>query len=231
MAKARFTLLELLIVIALIMMLAGLLLPALKSAKEQGNRIACANNIKQIYLGCMGYVDSYSDYMPVTDYSQWDNYSNFRLCWLTLINTYINGKTYDGGGANTARAFYCPAGQSQNLEYPAGRAITNYMYSDYLGFYDTTWGYPTYSQYGPHRLSKCPKPSAYAILIDGRAASCSKTFYEIATRSNASNYADIRHLKAINVLFADGHVGKDKILLHTDSEIQATYTWKTKWQP
>jgi prepilin-type N-terminal cleavage/methylation domain-containing protein len=45
-----FTLIELLIVIALIVLLASLLLPALSRAKEQARRAKCISNLKQISL-------------------------------------------------------------------------------------------------------------------------------------------------------------------------------------
>ena len=60
----RFTLIELLIVIAIIAVLAALLLPALNKARERGKSISCLSNQKQVGIQFMTYTDDFKGFYP-----------------------------------------------------------------------------------------------------------------------------------------------------------------------
>ena len=62
--KDLFTLIELLIVIAIIAILAGMLLPALNKARLMAKGTQCINNLKQISIAFSLYCDSYNETAP-----------------------------------------------------------------------------------------------------------------------------------------------------------------------
>ena len=63
-AERGFTLVELLVVMAVIAILAALLLPALGSAKANSKRIACISNLRQIGVAVRNYSTDYGGLIP-----------------------------------------------------------------------------------------------------------------------------------------------------------------------
>lgn len=62
--QAGFSLVELLVVVAVIGVLIGLLLPAVQQIRESGRRMSCQNNLKQIGLGMENFANVWKERFP-----------------------------------------------------------------------------------------------------------------------------------------------------------------------
>jgi prepilin-type N-terminal cleavage/methylation domain-containing protein/prepilin-type processing-associated H-X9-DG protein len=62
--RHAFSLIELLVSIAVIALLLGVMLPALSRAREAGRRSVCASNARQLVIASHAYADDHRDFMP-----------------------------------------------------------------------------------------------------------------------------------------------------------------------
>jgi len=120
-----FTLVELLLVIAIIALLAALLLPVLSRTKAQSQSASCKNRLRQIGLSLAMYVSDHHRYPPMwgDDTGPFQTWSD-RLYPYTLLNW-------------TNRAWHCPAYTAKDgltkLVMPRKEPIvlTSYAYNAY----------------------------------------------------------------------------------------------------
>ena len=178
----NFTLVELLVVIAVIAILASMLLPALQKARENTKKIQCVNQLKQLSVAFSSYANDYNDWLPR---------STTPTRWINAIESYVglSGVLYTN--ENRCGILKCPSWQRTSLYNNPG---LSYCINYHIA------GVPYHK-----KLSRISQPSTILLLGDSTTASTDAS-RNYAYDGSATYRFLARHLKYINVLYCDGHV-------------------------
>ena len=181
--RQAFTLIELLIVIAIIAIIAAILFPAFAKVRENARRAACLSNLKQIGFGCALYEGDNQDLLPQTAHqgASWIGrlapygVTNVYRCPVDTnrirltsyaINDFLTPHPYGAPEIDFTKLTSLPA-PSETLHLAEARE--NFAGSDHFHFADTPGG-------------------------------------SFTTNAFVADVAVTRHRGSANYLFADGHV-------------------------
>ena len=218
-AKTRnFTLIELLIVVAIIAILAAMLLPALNAARTKAKSIACLNNLKQAGQIAQFYINDNDSWAfgPLAGaiYSPAGNANYQAYGTLLYRHGYIPGKYLATGGYHVARYMTCPTVKEQSgtrLILQDGLVNSLYTYGIAQYAYDSSGKTIVY----PDKTFKTSqpaysRPSNFPYFMDsanGTASAAPFPWYTWDCRNTNNAKPAGVHAKLCNIAFFDGHAG------------------------
>ena len=148
-----YTLVELMVVIAIIGVLASLLVPAIQASRERARQAQCANRLKQLSTAMLnrvtsshhakfpGYIERLrldqpapTNLLPDPYFKDWDN-QTIQASWAAMLLPYLDsqaladqmrsGKSFDYENPPEVETFVCPSNISANTERGALTYIAN----------------------------------------------------------------------------------------------------------
>ncbi len=209
-AARCFTLVELLVVVAVIALLLAILVPSYTDAREQAKGVVCLSNQRQIGLAIQAYTNDYEGRFPVAQYPDFEHLA--LVAWDTITYAADPQRAqpgliwqYSPGGV---RVQQCPAYRGPSNT--AGDAFTGYNYNTtYIG---RGWGEPPYRGMGPApaRVSEVRYATRAALVGDGGIYQTTNKFMrapldgigEATAHAGAQAY---RHRGRTIVGHVDGH--------------------------
>jgi prepilin-type processing-associated H-X9-DG protein/prepilin-type N-terminal cleavage/methylation domain-containing protein len=187
--KHLFTLIELLLVIAVIAILASLLLPALKRAKDQASRIKCSGNQKQITVANNMYIDDNNGRFP-----------KYCTVWFTYLIPYIAPECkseYEYRISHKEKMlFHCPNATTED-SWTGNSYYYSYGRNEHMSSDEPLVSYPTWFV---QKITRVSYPSNAMTLLDA-------AFPNIYDPTKNLSF---RHSTGINICFVDGHCDYSK---------------------
>lgn len=179
-----FTVIELLIVTAIISVLIAILLPALKLAKGKASEIKCAHNLKQIHVAFSMYLSDNQDYFPVSGAYYWME-DILPYVWLDSNNFSLSRYCKTRG---VEMIYHCPSATANDSWSGSlySYAINEHLHGD---------SHPTSSYWYIRRMTRVYYPNECLFNTD---ASYPQVYY-------APHCFSYRHGGGANISFLDGH--------------------------
>lgn len=231
--RAGFSLVELLIVIAIVAILGGLLFPVFAQAREKARQAACASNQRQLGMAFMQYAQDHDEVLP--PYSLGPGFHGGGGYggadgprWADLVQPYLKSRG----------VLDCPSAEQRMRVLPGAAYFDVESYS--YGITTPTLDLMPDALFGAggQPLSRIEDPSSTLMLADdtGPSEHCAEiepdpldvpailSFKVDGLRHTTAAATDYRR-QAFNALYVDGHV---RFVRLTDTTANALRQWRIR---
>lgn len=202
---AAFTLIELLIVIAIIALLAAILFPVFGRARENARRTSCLSNMKQLGLGLMQYTQDFDETMPTggsqLDYAHWSAPNPLPQTWRCFIFPYV--KSY--------QVYACPSNRYSG-KFKVGDFTTGTYQADHDGpgpfpisYANNKNAMPKDWRFPGMPISAIYNASQFIVLGESLEYYGALVLGRTAPTASVTNGLFASHFGGANYTFADGH--------------------------
>jgi len=186
--RSAFTLIEMLVVIAIIAILAGFLLTAMSSSSQKAKTTKCVSFLRQIGTACIQYAGENDGMLPVTSHQR----RSGQQSWTLALQKYTAGTI----------TFRCPADEDKARVY-------TYLLNDFLT--PSPAGAPDLDF---SRLSRLESPGQTLMFAEASKEYANADHFhfselrgqQVPPGTLEGQIAVKRHLGSANYLFADAHV-------------------------
>ncbi len=200
--RRAFTLIELLIVIAIISLLAAILFPAFSRARENARRSSCQSNLKQIGMAHIQYTQDYDERVI-----RCDDQGNPRHHYAELLMPYIKSE----------QVFRCPSAAGSSTEcIPFNRFPLSYTLNSVYESTPSRWMFRAINTIS---LAAVEDPVRTVFAGDGQNQTSGSDYcYQVISSpafsagppqtfgASSQGLFVGRHLETANWAFMDGHV-------------------------
>lgn len=177
---------------AVVTLLTGLLMPALRGVRESANRMVCASNQRQLGAGITIWATNHNDRLPPSFFGSKDNFTPQEMMALTRSPDGATGRQWEGlgwllhgGCLDSVDCLYCPSCQG---DHPIQR------YRDQLAWTATEMIYGNYHYSGD-----------YDTATD-RHRTIANSPEEVLLADGLRTFRDFNHTVGGNILRGDGSV-------------------------
>lgn len=186
-SKRAFSLVEILVVVAVLALLSAILFPALSRAREGGRRVVCSSNLHQLALAMNQYIGDNGGRFPPRQFVE------AKQTWVSSLLPYTKSEA----------TFQCPDAGSPSAEKDNDKREDHSWVADVAHGWSVessgSYGFP--KGLGTLSAFRVKEPTRKLLFADS-------SWYQIADpRRDGGEMMDaLRHNGGLNIAFVDGHV-------------------------